>query len=365
MGVTVGGVALYMGPPVLGAPDDLDEVIRTFIDEAKHSLMIAVQELDSRPITDSILAAKARGVRMQIILEGDYLREVPALANPWTDGGEYEDNRAIYAALLRAGIDVVSDLNADVFHQKFVVRDVGEPSAALLTGSTNFTLTDTGKNPSTNTVQVGNNLNHVAILRGQTAAKAYAAEFTRLRSGTFGGLHERVESRPSAFSLGNLRVKPCFAPWQGPEMEIMKQMLKSAHRIDFAMFTFAESSGIDDTMERLVKSVSIRGVLDRQQGIQAWAATQPLKKAGVKLYENTRGNGVRKVHHKLMVIDSRLTIVGSFNYTAPAATLNDENIIVLGDLDTTDAAADAAQRQVAQYALAEIDRIVKKLSTKV
>jgi phosphatidylserine/phosphatidylglycerophosphate/cardiolipin synthase-like enzyme len=365
MGLTVGSVELYMGPPVLGAPDDLDEIIRTFIDEAKHTLLIAVQELDSRPIADSILAARARGVRMQVILEGDYLREVPPLDNPWTDGGDYEDNRTIYAALLRAGIDVISDLNAEVFHQKFVVRDVGTPTAALLTGSTNFTLTDTGKNPATNSVQVGNNLNHIVVLRGQTAAKAYAAEFERLRSGTFGELHERTESRPRAFNLGHLRIKPCFAPWQGPEMEIMKQMLKSANRIDFAMFTFAESSGIDDTMERLVKSVAIRGVLDREQGIQAWAATQPLKKAGVKLYENTPGNGVRKVHHKLMVIDSRLTIVGSFNYTAPAATLNDENIIVLGDLDTADPEADAAQREVAAYALAEIDRIVNKLSTKV
>jgi hypothetical protein len=31
-------------------------------------------------------------------------------------------------------------------------------------------------------------------------------------------------------------------------MEIMKQMLKAKDRIDFAMFTFAQSSGIDDTI---------------------------------------------------------------------------------------------------------------------
>jgi hypothetical protein len=43
-----------------------------------------------------------------------------------------------------------------------------------------------------------------------------------------------------------------FAPRYGPEMEIMKQMLKAASRVDFAMFIFAQSSGIDDTMIRLV-----------------------------------------------------------------------------------------------------------------
>jgi phosphatidylserine/phosphatidylglycerophosphate/cardiolipin synthase-like enzyme len=63
-----------------------------------------------------------------------------------------------------------------------------------------------------------------------------------------------------------------------------------------------------------------------------------------------------------MVIDERLTIVGSFNYTAPAATLNDENIIVLGDLEETTPAADTAQRSIAGYALTEINRIIANLS---
>ena len=146
-------------------------------------------------------------------------------------------------------------------------------------------------------------------------------------------------------------------------MELMKQMLKARTSIDFAMFTFADSSGIDDTMIRLAGSYQrIRGVLDRAQGAQAWAATQPLKAAGVQLFQNKPGTGVRKVHHKLMVLDERIVIAGSFNYTAPATTLNDENIIVLGDLEETDPVAEAAQRQLAAYALAEIERIISDLS---
>ena len=55
----------------------------------------------------------------------------------------------------------------------------------------------------------------------------------------------------------------------------------------------------------------------------------------MQLYENAPGTGVRKIHHKLMVIDERLIIAGSFNYTEPATPLNDENIVVLGDLEET------------------------------
>ncbi|MET0491927.1 MAG: phospholipase D-like domain-containing protein, partial [Actinoplanes sp.] len=276
--------------------------------------------------------------------------------------GDNEPNRVIQAALLRAGVDLISDLNPAIFHQKFIVRDPGEPTAGVLTGSTNFTLTDTGQNPAGNTVKTGNNLNHIVVLHGQRIAEQYLAEFTRLRSGTFGAMHERVEPRPAEFPLAKIRVKPLFAPQHGPEMEIMKQMLKARERVDFAMFTFAQSSGIDDTMARLVgPAFAIRGILDHGQGRQWWAATEPLKAAGVQLWENRPGTGVRKVHHKLMVIDEQLIIVGSLNYTGPATTINDENIVVLGDLEEKDPAAQALQRHLAAAALTEINRIITDL----
>lgn len=364
MAVRIGGIELHAGPTVLGGPDDLDAVIRDFVTEARHTLRVAVQELDSRTIAQAILAARARGVRVQIILEGDYLREDRPAADPWAAAGANEENRLIHAALLRAGVDLVTDLNPAIFHQKFIVRDAGEPTAAVLTGSANFTLTDTGTNPAGGSAgKAGNNLNHVLILRGRRAAALYLEEFLRMRSGTFGAMHERVEPRPAEFRLGQVRVKPLFAPRHGPEMEIMKQMLKAASSVDFAMFTFARSSGIDDTMIRLAPSLTrVRGVLDHGQGAQAWAATEPLKAAGVQLFENKPGTGVRKVHHKLMVIDERLVIAGSFNYTAPATTLNDENIIVLGDLEETRDDAETAQRRLAAFALHEISRITTDLS---
>jgi phosphatidylserine/phosphatidylglycerophosphate/cardiolipin synthase-like enzyme len=87
-----------------------------------------------------------------------------------------------------------------------------------------------------------------------------------------------------------------------------------------------------------------------------------LQLARVQLFRNRKGTGVRKLHHKLMVIDERLVIAGSFNYTEPATTLNDENIIVLGDLESTDPDEEAADRTLAGYAMVEIERIIADLS---
>ena len=66
---------------------------------------------------------------------------------------------------------------------------------------------------------------------------------------------------------------------------------------------------------------------------------------------------LRKLHHKLMVIDEQVVVAGSFNYTGPANRLNDENIIILGDLESNDQASIAAQKKLAAYALKELDRI--------
>lgn len=362
MSVQMGGLELLLGPQGLGAPDDLDAAIRAFIDDSRHELLVAVQELDSEPIARSIIAARARGVRVRIILEGDYLREEKPATDPWAPGGPTEANRTIHAALLRSGIDVITDLNPALFHQKFIVRDLGESTAAVLTGSANFTATDTGTNTITGGRDGGNNLNSVLILEGASAAGQFAIEFQRMRAGTFGELRERREPKPREFTLGRVRVKPLFAPRHGPEMEIMKQMLKAQEQIDFAMFTFARSSGIDDTMIRLADAdLPIRGLLDRGQGSQRWASTGVLQQAGVELFHNRAGTGVRKIHHKLMVVDARLVIVGSFNYTAPATTLNDENLLVIGDLEEGNPKAEEGQREFAAHALAEIDRIVADL----
>ncbi|MFC1514184.1 phospholipase D-like domain-containing protein, partial [candidate division KSB1 bacterium] len=144
-----------------------------------------------------------------------------------------------------------------------------------------------------------------------------------------------------------------------PEMEIMKQMLKAEKRVDFAIFTFSKSSGIDDTMIALCKSnKKVKGILEAKQANQTWSAKHPLKENGVEVYTAEKKGNMRKLHHKLMVIDEQVVIGGSFNYTGPANQLNDENIIIFGALGKNGQATKGKQRDFAKYALDEIKRII-------
>ena len=335
-----------MGPLSAGAPDDLEKIIVEFINKAKKRLEIAVQELESEAIARAVIAARQRKVLVKLVLEQDYLRAAKPLKNPWRPSGKHEANRDVHNAILRARIDAKVDYNSSIFHQKFIVRD----GKSVLTGSTNFT-------PS----GINKNLNHVIIIHNEKVAKIYAREFREIQQGHFGKLNEGHDRAPVSITVSNIRVRVLFAPDHNPEMEIMKQMLKVKKRIDFAIFTFAKSSGIDDTMLRLLdlKNMSIRGAFDLTQGSQQWSAINPLKRKGAKLYGVSKSDKIGKLHHKLMVLDEQVVIGGSFNYTGPANQLNDENIIILGDLEATALTKINAQKKIGLLALNEIDRIIK------
>lgn len=347
---TVGNVELYMGPTEVGGPDNLKRAIIDFIDNTNRRLDIAVQELDSEDIAKAIIRARQRKVRVRLVVEGDYLRVKKAIPDPWEPGGENEVNRLIQNAILRSAINVRSDYNPHIFHQKFIVRD----GSALLTGSTNFTDTGTSRN-----------LNHIVIVDNRKVANTYSKEYREIQQGHFGALNEGHDEAPRDVEVSGIPIRMVFAPDHNPEMEIMKQMLKASRRVDFAIFTFSRSSGIDDTMVKLLESgMTVRGVFDKRQANQNWSAVQPLKAAGAELWTLRSGTGVGKLHHKLMVLDEQVIIAGSFNYTGPATKLNDENVIILGDLETTSNASVNAQKTLAAYALNEIKRIVREFGEK-
>ncbi len=342
-----GNVEFYAGPKEVGADDNLEEVIINFIKGAEKRLEIAVQELENEAIAKAIIEARQKKILVKIVIEQDYLKSKKMHNDPWisTISSKNEYNRLVHNAILRSNIDVKCDYNTSIFHQKFIIRD----RKSLLTGSTNFTPTGTGSN-----------LNHVVIIHDEKIAKIYAREFGEIQRGHFGKHNEGHDKTPTDVVVSDVPVRILFAPDHHPEMEIMKQMLKAKKRIDFAIFTFSKSSGIDDTMIKLLEfGIPIRGAFDGKQGAQDWAAIPALKDKGAELYAVYKGNGVGKLHHKLMILDDEVIIAGSFNYTGPANMLNDENIIIIGDLDTTSTVQKNTQKQIAKYARKEVDRIIK------
>jgi phosphatidylserine/phosphatidylglycerophosphate/cardiolipin synthase-like enzyme len=371
-----GKIQAFVGPPERGAADDLEKVIIDFIDGAQSELQVAVQELDREQIARALVRAKLeRNVDVEVFLEQDYLQEAwtakdfERLKAPgettaqaierivWgADELGLSDNRRLYSALLRAKIAVKADLNPAIFHQKFVVRDVrGGPGTdpALLTGSTNFTETDTHQN-----------LNHVVIFHDQRIAQEYYSQFNQLRDGDFG--RGMLGAVPRDYVLAGVPVRVLFAPDHTPELELVKQMLKIRTlqgRLDFAVFTFSGSSAVDDALNMLARAgTKVRGILDRAQNEKRdWSGAWRLHNANIELFLPAKAWKLRKLHHKLMVIDDSTVVAGSFNYTSDANDFNDENLFVIGSPEAKVAkqAVDAQEcARIAAYFRTEIERII-------
>lgn len=327
MPVSIGNdIHFYLGPHnVAHGLDNLEDAIVDFIDGAQKRLDVAVQELENRRIAEALIRAEIeRGVRVRLVLEADYLasaRRPKTVAEAFESKGPQEANRLLAAAAMRATAWVRSDFNPAIFHQKFMVRD----SEAILTGSTNFTPTGVGSDP-----KKGGNLNHVMVVHSKKLATIYGREFREIASGNFGRHTDGRGDSPEEINVAGVTFKICFAPDHNPEMEIMKQMAKARERIDFAIFTFAQSSGIDDAMKLAKRAgIEIKGVMDGMQANQTWSASHGLMEAGIDLRQVRKRGKINKLHHKLMTFDDDAMVIGSFNYTKPANDTNDENIIVI------------------------------------
>lgn len=362
----------YCGPKELGAPDNLEATIVEFISGTTKTLDIAVQEIDSLPIAEAIAAKKREGKSVRVLLNRSYLQDetdssnrpaaaLTTVAQLAADDSERKINRDVFAALCRCGVEVRIDLNPDnkIFHHKFALRDVrmdknGSPRRgdhpALLTGSANFTETDGHKN-----------LNHLFVFQSAGIEEDFGQEFREAWGGEFG--RGRLGDPPNTHDVGGIPVKVLFAPDHGPEAEVVKQMLKCPQggEIDFAMFTFMGSSAIDDVMIVLAGAGrTVRGVLDRGQAAMPTAASHLLKEGGVEVLVPRKESGVRKLHHKLAVIDECTVLGGSFNYSEPATLYNDEALLVLGSPYPESEGIDvdaAACKALAGFFSAEIDRI--------
>jgi phosphatidylserine/phosphatidylglycerophosphate/cardiolipin synthase-like enzyme len=368
-----GKIKGYVGPEELGASDEIEQVIVDFIKGATKTLDVAVQELDSIPIAEALIAQRLAGVSVRVVLNHDYLQDgsdkrsrpkpgLTTVAQLAADKSAQKVNRDVYSALCRCGVEVRIDLNPSaIFHQKFCLSDIrldadGDPrrgsNPGLLCGSANFTHTD-----------CHTNLNHVLVFEDLAVQSEFAVEFAEAWGGEFS--RGRLGKPPKTIDVDGVPVKVLFAPDHGPEAEVVKQLLKcpKGGRIDCAMFTFAGSSAIDDAMIVLAGADrTVRVVLDRGQSQPSatWPAARWLVKGGVEVLVPKTRPGLRKLHHKLLVIDGSTVVGGSFNYSEPATLFNDEALLVIGSThsESEHVTVDAAEcARIAKFFADEIDRI--------
>lgn len=303
-------------------PDELDDELIRYIDQAEESIDLALYNLNNSGISDitaALNSAHNRGVVVRAVYDGDV--------------------NALGIRELNAEIGKLASPPADypyfgIMHNKFVVIDAeaADPSKAVVwTGSTNFTFNQVNTDP-----------NNVIIIQDQSLAKAFRLEFNEMfgSSGPFPDPGQarfgpdKSDNTPHEFIIGGKRVECYFSPTDGTHHQILKTIESSDYSIHVATmlitkedigFALAAESDLGGEVKVVINDYDQHG------------------EAVVNILKSSLGGDIRlhgetgMLHHKYMIVDQELAasdplvLTGSHNWSESARVRNDENTLIIHD----------------------------------
>jgi phosphatidylserine/phosphatidylglycerophosphate/cardiolipin synthase-like enzyme len=124
-------------------------------------------------------------------------------------------------------------------------------------------------------------------------------------------------------------VQNCFSPKGKCANLVVDTIDRDARKsIKFLAFSFTHDGIGKAMLDKFKAGVAVEGVFETTGSQTPFSEYGKLKKAGVPVY--TDGNPW-VMHHKVIVVDDRVVIAGSFNFSASANDENDENLLVIDD----------------------------------
>jgi phosphatidylserine/phosphatidylglycerophosphate/cardiolipin synthase-like enzyme len=125
------------------------------------------------------------------------------------------------------------------------------------------------------------------------------------------------------FALSAADVEQYFSHRDDLRLEVSAVILASCNSLDIQMYTYCDESLADAAIAAHERGVVVRIMLDRMQVFQKSSQARKLVAAGmnVRISKNTA-----IFHDKLAIVDGRVVLTGSFNWTIGAETRNEENL---------------------------------------
>lgn len=279
---TAPGAESYTGGP--------ENQLISAINTAQKSVDVALYELSLQNVTDSLISAHNRGVQVRVLTDTDNL------------------NWDRFVELAFNGIEVKGDNRSALMHNKFFVIDNEE----VWTGSMNMTYTGAYRNRE-----------NLIRLDHYQAALNYAEEFSQL----WAGIHNQANTTDNYFLINNTPVDVHFSPddhFRGSRLlPLLQQAQQSVHMLAFSF------TSVDIAAELLaldLQGIDVKVVVDSSQTGHSSSQYDDLLALGVDIRRDGQSH---KLHHKVIIVDSRYVLTGSYNFSENAESRNDENSVII------------------------------------
>jgi len=278
--------------------EGLDETIAADIGRAQRSVEVASFDFDLVSIARALAQAKQRGVEVRVSIDGENLED--------------PDVASLTGELEALGVPVFYDQRQPFMHDKIVVID----DTIVWTGSMNLTTNDAYRN----------NNNMLRIASPELAAN-YLAKTDDIFAGQGGTAGDSVLVNPQ-LRFGDATVQTMFAPDDPVTDRIVERLAGARERVDLMAFAFTSDPIGDALLTARDRGVAVRAVMESRNAKGTGSEFERMRGAGIDIHAD--GN-CYIMHHKVIVIDGRTVITGSFNFTRGAQEQNDENVLIVED----------------------------------
>jgi len=125
-----------------------------------------------------------------------------------------------------------------------------------------------------------------------------------------------------------VKTEVYFSLYNNPQKEIIKNINQTEAFINIAMYIFTDREIVLPLIKARERGVKVRLYLDKDQVDYKYSQSRFLVQKGIKARISSN-NYI--MHHKFAIIDNRILLTGSYNWTFSANNRNDENLMVIDD----------------------------------
>lgn len=122
------------------------------------------------------------------------------------------------------------------------------------------------------------------------------------------------------------QIKILFSPQDNCAQEIVSEIDKAKDYVYVAMYYFTSRPIAQALIRARDRGVDVKVCLDKEQPTYEYSKSRFLENEGINI-KLIGGSGI--MHNKFCIVDDRITLTGSYNWTARADLENDENLLVI------------------------------------
>ena len=132
-----------------------------------------------------------------------------------------------------------------------------------------------------------------------------------------------------AVSIHAADIQVYFSPKGGCIEAVVDNLNKATNTVLVQAYSFTSAPIAKALVDAEKRGVKVQVILDRSQRTEKYSSADFVQHAGIPTYIDAKH---AIAHNKIMIIDGKTVLTGSFNFTKAAEENNAENLLVIQDL---------------------------------